>query len=215
MNKALGAKLIWEMYENPDQLWVKILQEKYLDSRDPLRILTIRNPTKCSAIWNFMLECRGIITKHISWNIGNGEKASFWHDSWNGLGKLDEMEGVENLIPVMEATWGSTVDFYVEEKHSELGPCWVWRDPSNLQLTDELKLRLKGISKDRQIFLSDVWCASKSGCYLAKLGYQLSGNVANLEGWRYKLCWNKLCLPKVGAFVWLALQRRILMDDRR
>ena len=148
------------------------------------------------------------------------ERASFWHDSWNGLGKLDELEGVENLIPVMEATWGSTVDCYVEEKHLELGPCWVWRDRSNLQLIDELKLRLEGIFKERQIFLSNkedrvVWRASKSGCYLAKMGYQLRGNVENLEGWPYKLCWNKLCLPKAGAFVWLALQRRILMDDRR
>ena len=25
VNKALGVKLIWEMYDNPDQLWVKIL----------------------------------------------------------------------------------------------------------------------------------------------------------------------------------------------
>ena len=147
------------------------------------------------------MECRSIITKHLSWHIGNGERASFWHDSWNGLGKLDELEGMENLILMVEATWGTTMDCYVEEKHMELGPCWVWRDLSNFQLLDELKLKLEGIFKERRIILSNkedrvVWCASKSGRYSAKLGYHLSGNVVTPEGWPHKLCWNKLCMPK-------------------
>ena len=34
VNKALGAKLIWDMYANPSQLWVKILRAKYLDPKE-------------------------------------------------------------------------------------------------------------------------------------------------------------------------------------
>ena len=80
--------MIWDMYEHPEQLWIKILQAKYLDSINPMRIPTIRNPPKGSTIWNFMLECRPIITRNLSWHIGNDEKASFWFDSWNGEGVL-------------------------------------------------------------------------------------------------------------------------------
>ena len=66
--------------------------------------------------------------------------------------------------------WGDTMDYYVEEKKMELGPCWVWKDFSNLQLFEEHKLRLEGIFKEILIILSNeedriVWCASKSGCY--------------------------------------------------
>ena len=70
-----------------------------------------------------MLECRPIVTNHLSWQIGNGESASFWHDSWNGLGKMDEQEGLDNMISIMEELWGSTLDNYVEEKPTELGTC--------------------------------------------------------------------------------------------
>ena len=68
-----------------------------------------------------MLECRPIITKHLSWQVGNGEIASFWHDSWNGMEVLHNQEGVEDLIQIMEVEWGETIDCYVEKKHSVVG----------------------------------------------------------------------------------------------
>ena len=67
-----------------------------------------------------MLECKPIITNHILWHLGNGETGSFWFDSWNGLSRLVDLEEVEDLIPIMEAEWGETVDCYVEERQSEM-----------------------------------------------------------------------------------------------
>ena len=67
MNKALGAKLIWAVYENPHLYWVRILKGKYLDSEEDHRILTIQDPPKGSVVWNFILSCREVITKYISW----------------------------------------------------------------------------------------------------------------------------------------------------
>ena len=45
----------------------------------------------------------------------------------------------------MEELWGSTLDNYVEEKHTKLGTCWFWKDPSNLEIPDELKTKLTSI----------------------------------------------------------------------
>ena len=73
MNKALGEKLIWAMFENSQQYWVRILKGKYMDSEEAHRILTIQDPPKGSAIWNFMLSCRQLIVKHISWCIRDGK----------------------------------------------------------------------------------------------------------------------------------------------
>lgn len=53
MNLALGAKLVWGMYDKAEQKWEKVQQNKYLNNNDPARILTIQNPLKGSAIWNF------------------------------------------------------------------------------------------------------------------------------------------------------------------
>ncbi|XP_059071301.1 uncharacterized protein LOC131865388 [Cryptomeria japonica] len=54
INEAMGAKLVWQMYSKLEQRWAKILQAKYLDSREKERILTVRNPPRGSALWNFL-----------------------------------------------------------------------------------------------------------------------------------------------------------------
>ncbi|XP_059067666.1 uncharacterized protein LOC131858444 [Cryptomeria japonica] len=43
MNIALGAKLVWSIYTNPNQMWVKVLRAKYLDYPEDHRIFTIRD----------------------------------------------------------------------------------------------------------------------------------------------------------------------------
>lgn len=76
-NLALGGKLSWKMYKCPNKLWSKIFQKKYLDSGDPQHIFTIVDTYRGSPTWNFLWSSRGIITSHISWKIGNGNKAKF------------------------------------------------------------------------------------------------------------------------------------------
>ena len=81
MNIALSAKMVWQMENEGDQMWIKILKAKYLDSNDNIRILTIQNPIRGSSIWNFILSCTHVIIDHISWVIGDGNHVKFWEDS--------------------------------------------------------------------------------------------------------------------------------------
>jgi hypothetical protein len=83
-NKALGAKLIWRLYNERDQKWAKLLYNKYLNVEDPVSIFRMKNPPKGSKIWNFMLNCRDLIGKFLTWDVGVGDKALFWEDSWDG-----------------------------------------------------------------------------------------------------------------------------------
>lgn len=82
INEVMGAKLVWQMYSKLKQRWVHILQAKYLDNGDRVRILTVENPPRGSALWNFLVNCRSLITNHLTWQIGDGHKAIFWQDSW-------------------------------------------------------------------------------------------------------------------------------------
>lgn len=82
------------MIRQPHLKWVRILQAKYLISTDNTKIVRISNLPKGSRVWNFMLNCKPLILKHLTWNIHSGGNALFWEDSWCGY------LGIESLIDI-------------------------------------------------------------------------------------------------------------------
>lgn len=58
-----------------------------------------------------------------------------------------------------------------------------------------------------------LWSASKSWDYKVNLGYELQRFRTKDVGWPSILCWGKWLLPKVGAFLWIALHDRILIGN--
>ncbi|XP_057863868.1 uncharacterized mitochondrial protein AtMg00310-like [Cryptomeria japonica] len=126
MNYALGAKLVWNIYSNPHQMWVKVLRTKYLDSAEDHRIVTIRNPSKGSAIWNFILECRKVVTDHLTWQVGNGAEAKLWEDSWAGHPALKDLEDFTETKEVLV----QLVRDYMYSSEGVLGVEWLWKDLS-------------------------------------------------------------------------------------
>ena len=83
-NEAIGAKLIWRLYNERDRKWAKILYNKYLNVDDPLLIFRVINPPKGSKSWNFMIRCHKLICNHLTWDVGKGDEALFWEASWDG-----------------------------------------------------------------------------------------------------------------------------------
>ena len=75
-----------------------------------------------------MLDCRSMVNKYLSWKIGNGEKASFWYDSWNGENILAQQVEVQELIPIMKNVWGDRVEHYVEQITTMLGTHSEWKE---------------------------------------------------------------------------------------
>lgn len=115
INEAMGVKLVWQMYSKPEQRWVIILQAKYLDSREKERILIVRDPPRGSTLWNFLVSCRSLITNHLSWRIGDGRKANFWQDSWDGHPSL-ESQAPQQIVLKTCQVWGSKVsDFLLQD----------------------------------------------------------------------------------------------------
>ena len=102
-----------------------------------------------------MLECRAVVTENLSWKIGNGEKASFCYDSWNGENILAQQEGALEIIPIMENVWGEKVEHYVEQITTNLGTTWEWKDVSNLDITQEQKCLMKKIFDSRTIVIRE------------------------------------------------------------
>lgn len=112
MNLAMGAKLVWNSYTNGNKKWIKILRRKYLDLGELTPILTTRDPPRGSAIWNYIMECKDIITKHITWELSNSQSASFWMDSSEGMIPIANHPNLEAIKVETILVWGSKVSNY-------------------------------------------------------------------------------------------------------
>ncbi|GLJ49829.1 hypothetical protein SUGI_1058630 [Cryptomeria japonica] len=130
----MGAKLVWEICSGGKQKWARLLKHKYLDSLEPKRILTINNPPRGSAILNFIVDNREIISDQVTWDVRNGRDASFWFDSWSSEAALCHNP---SLQPVMEETyhlWGHNIcdyDYPIQENGIAK---WKWNSLDQLDL---------------------------------------------------------------------------------
>lgn len=170
-NIALGAKLSWKMYTEPQKLWCKIFRKKYLDSENPCRIFTVENIEWGSTSWKFLWDCRFIIIDHISWHIGNGKSTKFWRDSWDGALALSNNFS-QDWIELVESKYGVFVEDYFEH-NKELDRKRVWKQISigNLilfeSLKDVLKSRCTPMSNDEDRMF---WSVDKSGEHSSQIG---------------------------------------------
>lgn len=58
------------------------------------------------------------------------------------------------------------------------------------------------------------WCDSSEGEYSVKLEYKVGEAIEVDKKWLKDLLWGKHVLPKAGVFSWLAIQKKILTQDR-
>lgn len=77
------------------------MQSKYLDSHIPSIIFTVSNPLESSAMWNFMMSCRSVVTSYISWEVHDGVDIHFWNDFWNGHLPLKDLQALQVFIPIL------------------------------------------------------------------------------------------------------------------
>ncbi|XP_057841590.1 uncharacterized protein LOC131051202 [Cryptomeria japonica] len=214
-NSTLGAKLSWKMCKEPQKLRCRLFQKKYLDSEDTNKILTMANTERGSATWNFLWDCRHIITNHISWQIGNGYTVLFWRDSWDGFLALTETFEDKGWVDMVENCIGKHVCNYMEDQGDQNGlRKWKKINIGNPSLCEQLWKAIK----DRKIPESVeediiILCAVKSRMYSSKLGYEVQRQRGSINTWPHKLSWNHKVLPKVRAFLWITLHNRILTGD--
>ncbi|XP_059066510.1 uncharacterized protein LOC131857802 [Cryptomeria japonica] len=215
-NSALDAKLSWKMCKEPQKIWSRLFQKKYLDSEDTNRILTVANTERGSAMWNFLWDCKHIITDHILWQIGNGNTALFWRDSWDGFPALSESFEDKRWVDMVENCIGQHVCNYMENQSDQNGlRIWKKINVGNPSLCEKLWKAIKDRKIPESVEKDNIiWCAAKSGVYNSKLGYEVQRQRGSNNTWQHKLCWNHKILPKVGAFLWIALHTRNLMGDR-
>jgi hypothetical protein len=76
-NASLLGKLIWEVLNASDKLWVKLISEKYLKGRSIFNV----SVSGGSSTWNSINKTLHMLQEGFSVKIGNGN-SNLWFDSW-------------------------------------------------------------------------------------------------------------------------------------
>ncbi|XP_059078037.1 uncharacterized protein LOC131876615 [Cryptomeria japonica] len=218
-NEALGTKLIWKLYANPQSKWAFIMLAKYLRGAPSERIFTATSLPKGSAFWKFLISCREVILPHLSWVVHNGKKAHFGDEVWNGHPALSAIRDWSPLLDILSDLWGPFVADYFNIVTS--GPCLVakWKDIPPLSINNDIILTFIEELRKRPLLFhmkedSLVWVKNATGSYSVKEGYNSLVQAPLPSCWPTKLFWHPACLPKAGAFAWLAVQDKVLTGMR-
>ena len=160
MNKALVAKLTWEVVLNEDKIWVTVLKKKYVRNRN-----FMKNPIPKNASWasQSIFACREVIKKGMCHRIGNGFNTWIWEDPWipnepgfipqARSGAIDNVHLVTDLIDQDTRQW-------------DRGKLSILFEPATVN-------RILNIHLPRQLLGDQVfWCLTSSGEFSVKSAYK-------------------------------------------
>ncbi|KAF7839851.1 ribonuclease H [Senna tora] len=80
MNKAFLYKLAWQLVNNKDALWVRIIKANYGCSSKSGAMVPAKSTD--SRLWKEILKFWPDFYKNIVWEMGNGQDIDMWHDQW-------------------------------------------------------------------------------------------------------------------------------------
>ena len=78
-NTSLLGKLVWDMVQSTNKLWVHLLSNKYIGGRDFLQASIQSNS---SPSWSSIIRAKNILKQGYSWRAGSGS-SSFWFNHWS------------------------------------------------------------------------------------------------------------------------------------
>lgn len=85
MNTALFTKQAWRVINNPNALWVRVLQSIYFPNESFIRA---RRKRQASWVWSSILHGRDEVLKSARWAVGNGRDILIQGDSWLASGQV-------------------------------------------------------------------------------------------------------------------------------
>jgi hypothetical protein len=114
-NKAILAKQIWRILQNPHSLVARILKAKYFPHGSILEAKVGRRPLYA---WRSIISAKSIVDHGSIWWIGDGEDVGVWKDRWilcpasflvqTSINKIFTEARVSELIDKDSKSWNVT-----------------------------------------------------------------------------------------------------------
>ncbi|GAU30401.1 hypothetical protein TSUD_364470 [Trifolium subterraneum] len=161
-NKAMVAKQVWNIVQNPNSLVAKLIKARYFPRSSLFEAPLGYNP---SFAWRSMWQARQILSLGCRWRIGSGVNIRVMHDPW--------LRGSANRwvpSPQPAGVYQLSVRYLLHENYK----AWNIVKVRNLFSKDvaEKILETPLVSSIREDKV--VWEEERNGCYSVKSGYQLA-----------------------------------------
>ncbi|XP_042962626.1 uncharacterized mitochondrial protein AtMg00310-like [Carya illinoinensis] len=106
-NKAMLAKQVWRVLNNPNSLVAQLLKQKYFKRGS---ILNAKKGTNSSLVWQSLWSSIELIKAGSLWRVGSGSSISIWNDKWVKHAVL-----LQPNLPVLGSSRDSTVSELIDE----------------------------------------------------------------------------------------------------
>lgn len=90
MNRVLSTKLWWRWVTNKGEPWAQLWHQKYCKEWKNVSLICWDENNPGSPIWKALNANRSLVKDYSFWEVGNGEGANFFRDSWYEMPKLQD-----------------------------------------------------------------------------------------------------------------------------
>ncbi|XP_050238122.1 uncharacterized protein LOC126687608 [Mercurialis annua] len=202
-NVAAVAKHVWNIVTLKATLWARWVIDNKLKR---MSFWGICKPTDCSWSWNNLLKIRGDIIDYFEYNLGCGDRFSFWHDPW------PDGKALKNRFP--------SVNIQDSEipKDAKVNSLWRngdWKLPDPID--EETQNAWDFVTKNFKVKDNEEdrvrWKICRNGKFYVKSLFEKMNGAHNSVIW-HNLIWFPGHIPKFSFIAWLCLKRRILTKDK-
>ncbi|KAM6558351.1 hypothetical protein CsatA_027590 [Cannabis sativa] len=205
MNKALVAKLAWNLASHEDRPWVNCLLKKYCNHES---FWSVKKKSNDSFQWICILDSRDTILKGTITVAASGRSISFWHQPWIPWMEYHEFASLMNSLRGRGYTIKTLEDVSIENK---------WNEELIEQVFGhELGTRISNIPRIPSPFSDQVfWKSNQVGIFSVKEAYRVDnasrfGIGKNLWKW----IWGNGVHPRVSVMLWRVLNEAIPTKNR-
>jgi len=204
MNEAFLMKMLWNLINNPDELWCRVLINKYGRNNDLM--VSCNSQPYDSSLWKALVGVWNDFQRYIFWKIGDGRHISFWLDKW-----------VPNKSELLPSTSQNIIDTIISVR-GVLNAEGDWnlsflRENLPANTVNQVVALPTPIDADGTGVMG--WEGTNTYQFTIQSVYRLQhGDIHALEG-DWNSLWDWKGPHRIQTFIWLVAQERIITNFHR
>ncbi|XP_024634474.2 uncharacterized protein [Medicago truncatula] len=199
-NTCLLGKLVWDMVQSTNKLWVNILSNKYTTGSNILQATCSSNS---SPTWSSIIKAKNVLRNGYLWRAGSGT-SSFWFHNWSPHGLIG------SHVPIIDI---HDIQLTVKDVFTHTGQhthaLYTNLPPAIADYINNTNFRF-----NERIENTIIWSHNINGVYTANCGYawllrnsDTDTNPLSTHSWSW--IWKLKSPEKFKLLIWLACHNAI------
>lgn len=200
-------KHVWNFFTNKDSLWIRWLKENVFHGK-PFWLM--EDSARLSKAVRSMVQIKDMLGDFLRCEVGNGQTAMFWFDSWNDLGPLIEFVGAAGPRQLRLRLTTYVVDATAYGQ---------WHLPAaRSPQVESLQIHLTTLAPPTPAANDDkfLWVQANGtfgSTFSSRVTWESLRNPSPVISW-HSVIWFKQYIPRNSFISWLAMLRRLPTRDR-